>query len=901
VTLLVRVSTVVVLASLIAAAASAQSTAASLSGTVRDQQAAVIPGASISLRNIDTGQTNRTMTDRTGDFHAIGIAPGRYEIRVELSGFTPFVEPDVGLSIGQEAALDVTLTVAAVTETTTVVAAPAVGELSKTALGWTFSTKDIDELPVAARDFNNLALLTPGILVDHSTGRNPRTLIATAGQIGRNNTSLIDGLTVDEHLGGVTRGGVPLDAVKEFLVLTNTFSSEYGQASGAIVSVLTRAGTNRASGRAYYFHRADRWDATDGSARLASPPREKTRLEGRVLGGFFGGPLVRDRAFHFWSAEYTSRNTDSVVTSNLLTTFRPGVSPVLPERFREPQLLGRADFNLTNTNALMLRYRFDRTTETNRSADGSPGLVAPERRHDVTRRDHDFGVNDNHVFGATRLNEFRFQLASRRAAEDVTPYCPRCAAENRPGIFLGKAPIVPSARTENRWQFVDTFTWLVPDAVGDHTFKAGIEGSVITGTSFAPGGFDGIWRFTGVGGSFPFDPTQSQTYPTQYTRFVGEPTSALESRLYSSFLQDQWRLTSNVTVNAGVRWDYEDAVGASSDADNVAPRVGVSIDPWRSGRTAFRGGYGIYYDAVLYRALNNAATGSQITQIIISNPGYPDPYGPNPNRSGAIVTVPPSVNRLGAEIRTPHTEQVSAGLSHTYQSMTATADVVWARGHNLLRTRDINYPDLTNPARPRPDPAFQRIRVREMEGHSWYRALLLGVRKRHARGYSYGVAYTLSRSERDTEDWEFFAADQRDYDAERGPSSSDVRHRLSATIDVDLPFGIRWSTVLVVQSALPYNITTGTDDNRDGEPTTDRPAGVGRNSAREADLWQLDARLAKVLASSGVQVELLAEAFNLTNRRNWTQFDGVLSSVTFGKATDAGPPRQIQVGIRMGF
>jgi hypothetical protein len=124
---------------------------------------------------------------------------------------------------------------------------------------------------------------------------------------------------------------------------------------------------------------------------------------------------------------------------------------------------------------------------------------------------------------------------------------------------------------------------------------------------------------------------------------------------------------------------------------------------------------------------------------------------------------------------------------------------------------------------------------------------------------------------------------------------------VSATIDVDLPFEIRWSTVLAVQSALPYNITTGTDDNRDGEPTTDRPAGVRRNSAREADFWQVDARLSKVLASSSVEVELLAEAFNLTNRRNWTQFDGVLSRVTFGKATDAGPPRQIQVGVRMGF
>jgi hypothetical protein len=259
------------------------------------------------------------------------------------------------------------------------------------------------------------------------------------------------------------------------------------------------------------------------------------------------------------------------------------------------------------------------------------------------------------------------------------------------------------------------------------------------------------------------------------------------------------------------------------------------------------------------------------------------------------------VNRFADDIRTPYTEQFTAGVQHMKGEIVASADYVWAHGHNLLRTRDLNYPDLTHPNRPRPDPTFQRIRVRETEGHSWYRALLVGVQKRHTRKHSYGVAYTLSRSERDTEDWEFFAADQRDYGAERGPSSSDVRHRLSANINVDLPLGVRLSTVLTAQSALPYNITTGTDDNRDGEPVTDRPAGVGRNSAREAKFWQLDARASKLIGSGPPQVELLVEAFNLANRRNWSEFDGNLSSTTFGRPTDATPPRQVQVGIRVSF
>ena len=198
----------------------------------------------------------------------------------------------------------VRLTIAAVAETMTVRAENPAADVSRTTLGRTFATRDIDELPVAARDFNSLALLTPGILVDHSTGRNPDLTISASEQIGRNNTALIDALTDDDHLGGLMRSGVSLDAVKEFVVATHNFNAEYGQASGVIVSVLTRSGTNRPAGRAYYFHRDDRWDATDGAARLAVPPADKTEFEAKVVGGFGGGPLVRNRAFYFGSAEY---------------------------------------------------------------------------------------------------------------------------------------------------------------------------------------------------------------------------------------------------------------------------------------------------------------------------------------------------------------------------------------------------------------------------------------------------------------------------------------------------------------------------------------------------------------------------------------------------------------------
>jgi hypothetical protein len=225
---------------------------------------------------------------------------------------------------------------------------------------------------------------------------------------------------------------------------------------------------------------------------------------------------------------------------------------------------------------------------------------------------------------------------------------------------------------------------------------------------------------------------------------------------------------------------------------------------------------------------------------------------------------------------------------------------VWARGRHLLRSFDLNYPDLDNPSRPRPDPTLQRVLVREAKGHSWYRGLQVGLQKRYSARHSYSVSYTLSRSERDTEDWEFLAQDQRNYAAERGPSASDARHRLAASSNVELPMGLHFTLLLTTRSPLPYNITTGADDNGD-LAVTDRPLNVSRNSARGEPAWQLDGRLSRIFKIGRQRIELLADVFNTTNQPNWTAFDGVITNVTFGKPTSSTDARQVQVGVRVDF
>ena len=388
-------------------------------------------------------------------------------------------------------------------------------------------------------------------------------------------------------------------------------------------------------------------------------------------------------------------------------------------------------------------------------------------------------------------------------------------------------------------------------------------------------------------------------YPRLYQRNGGEPFYDVSSQLYTVFFQDQWQPASRLALNLGIRWDYEDAVRVARDADNIAPRIGVAFNPSRDGKTTIRGNYGIYYDAVLFQALVNTIRGSQVFRIQVEQPGYPDPYRFNPNRSEAPTSAAPNGRRFADSIRTPYTEQASVGLRHVRGPLSMTADAVWARGRNLLRLSDGNYPNLDDPLRARPDSNFQQITVRETEGRSSYRALLIGCEAAFAPLLIRCRLHAVARRARDR-NWDFVPQDQRDWAAEWGPSASDARHRLAASANGDLGLGVRLTSILTARSALPYNVTTGDDNNRDTYQT-DRPAGVSRNSARGDDFWQVDARLSKVFGSGTRRIELIAEVFNLFNHSNWTAFDGAVRNTTFGRPTDAAAPREVQVGIRVDF
>ena len=883
--------------------AAAQSTFATLSGVVVDEQRAVLSGASVMLRNLDTGGVRSTTADAVGSFRLAGLVPGRYELRLARDGFAPAAPATITLTVGEEARIETVLRVASINDAVTVNAVRVAGtEPTRTVLGRTFSEREIDALPVAGRDFTTLATLTPGVFPDLNQGGGSApnlTGFAAAGQMGRNNAILIDGLSHDDAMPGAMRGIVSLEAVKEFVVSSNGFAAENGQASGAVVNVVTRSGSNSVAARAFYYHRDDAWDATPGSARLVVPHVEKARLEQNVFGGSAGGPVRRNRVFYFGSLEHYHRETDHIVTSPALQLFRPGEDPRLPQRTRNPNVLGRIDGRLAQDHSLIARYRFDDSTATNRFIEADVRLGTGERAHDLIRRDQDLGIIDTQIVGNVGFNELRVLFGRRFVDLNVDAHCGiACPELNYPSIRLGKSFNLPQRRTEDRWQVADTFTRLLTGRAGQHMVKAGADVSFITDANFFPLNFAGTFTFPA---SLPFDAAAAGTYPAQFTSNTGSPTVDLKNNMFAVFAQDQWRPSSRLTVNGGLRWDYEDAPGISGDRNNLAPRLGVSYDVTGSARTIVRGSYGHYYDQIYLLVAREVEQAAGVAQVRINNPGYPDPLGPNPNRTGPTRFVP-STTRYGDRMKTPLAAEATLGIQRELGARTVvTIDGVRARGWHLLAARDLNYPDLNDPGRRRPDPEFQVIRAYETRGNSWYSAVQASLRRQPAAGFSYYVAYTVARTERDTEDFRFMPQDQRDYAADRGPGVNDSRHRLAANFTVDLPFALRVAGVTTARSGLPYNVTTGTDDNRDSFPTTDRPPGVRRNSGRGGPFWQSDVRISRAVRVQRIRLEFLAEVFNLSNRRNWIGYEGNLSSSQFGKPTAAAGAREIQLGVRVEY
>ncbi|MGH9785290.1 MAG: carboxypeptidase regulatory-like domain-containing protein, partial [Terriglobia bacterium] len=285
-----------------------QVNSATISGTVRDASGAVLPGASIAVLNQDTGLTRTVTTSTTGRYVAPALGLGNYQVTAQLSGFQTSVRSGVVLTVGQEAVIDVTLQVGAVTQTVEVTGEAPLIELSNANLGGLIDDQTIRDLPLNARSWDNLALLQPGIVkygTATSGGFNSGSGVnkfSAAGARSYSNSFLLDGTDVNDSSnqtpGGSAGTNLGVEAIKEFKIVATTFSAEYGRATGAVVSAVTRTGTNEFHGSLFEFLRNSQFDARNFFDEGELGPFRRNQF-----GGAIGGPILRDRTFFFGNYE----------------------------------------------------------------------------------------------------------------------------------------------------------------------------------------------------------------------------------------------------------------------------------------------------------------------------------------------------------------------------------------------------------------------------------------------------------------------------------------------------------------------------------------------------------------------------------------------------------------------
>jgi hypothetical protein len=897
---------------------------AQITGTVKDQSGAIIPGATIMSRNVDTGFTRVAVSDGQGEYRLPSLPPGRYAVSSELSGFSTETRPDITLIIDQTAIINFSLKPATVSETVTVTGESPIVDVTRSDVSTSVSSQQIQDLPVASRRWIDLAMLTPGTSQDNIRGQFYRGNV-NVGAGGReySNGFIVDGVNNTWAEMGEPRQNFAMDAIQEFKVSTSTYKAEYGLATGGLVSVVTKSGTNQAHGSGLLFFR----DASVTAKEFFQT--EKPDYRRYQYGGTVGGPVVKDKTHFFFAYEGTREKQFLTVNAKGLWPQYEGTFPSDQTRWTYNT---KIDHQIAQGQSLFFRYGAEdeyRPIITAGSAAANGGTTATSASFDFAVPRKSAVVGHTWVISPRALNDARFQYAF--AKYQVSP--PYSHGDWEPADFAARLPLCTPVFTypsitvggcgnaqmgpESRWELKDDFSYLMRSWGGSHQWKMGFDFSHIPFEGDLTNSPLGSWTFPK---DTPYNVNDPTTYPTQYMNSL--PTYAnIPIDVYAAYVQDDWQIADGLTFNLGLRYDLqrgsfnEDVPALLSsiqsklgrngsfpvdvsvipqpksgrgDYNNFGPRVGMAWDPAKNGVMNIHAAYGMFYDNMRTLQNFNELTWPQAQQIIISRPTFPDPLGGR-SRDSFVSTAPPNITVQSNDTVNPYAHQFNAGVSRSIaRDIAFTADVSITSRYSDRDTIDPNLPDPATRAKLYPQ--FGRVNLWVSTANNTYRALLLKIDKRMANRYQFLVSYTLSAA-KDTQATNLLGDRYGFYSIERY-GASDRRHRLVTSGIVQMPGDVQVSAIADFRSDLRFNPTTAIDINNDGY-TGDLPAGVMPGSGcRDMNLdavnafrrsrglaevttidcagfANVDLRLAKSFRFGNQRVELIAQLFNIFNRVNF--------------------------------
>jgi hypothetical protein len=922
-------------------AAFAQETvnSASLSGRVSDPQQDVVPGAQVIVRAKDTNVSTETVTDRQGRFRFPYLKVGPYEVTVHLDGFRD-VTRSLTLTVGSAFDLPIVLAVGGVDTSVTVTGDAPVLEAARSQIAGTISQAEVESVPLNGRNFLDLALLVPGVTPTNvgstqlfaETSAVPGAGVSIGSQRNFSNNFIVDGLSANDDAAGLS--GIPygVDAVDQFQVVTSGGQAELGRALGGYINVVTKSGNNTTQGDLYDYVRDDRLAAPNALTHAALPMHQNQ------YGASLGGPLVHNRTFYFANVEQRGLDQNGLVligapnvgtiNARLAATRYPGAlisTGLYPNPLDSSNVLAKIDHQAGSGDQVNVRYVLYHATSAN--SRGAGGLSAPTASSSLDNLDQAFSVSNTETLSARTVNETRAQVVHSNL--QAPPSDAIGPAVSVAGVAsFGTLSTSPTARVNTLYEVVDNLS----HQAGAHALRAGVDFLYNDDAITFPRSVRGTYAFSSLANFL------SGAYNNAgFTQTFGATEVAQSNPNVGVYAQDEWKVGSGLTVNAGLRYDLQFLKTIATDTDNVAPRIGIAWTPSSSRRTVVRASAGLFYDRVPLRALANALLSAgnttdlanlQQTSIALSPgqagaPVFPDILAaPAPSLTLANLTT------MDPHMQNAYSRQASVEVEQQLgDKSTLSAGYQYTRGVDLIIQVNQNVPSCvpsgTNNGC-RPNQAFANDNQYSPAAASSAHALHASFVQRPVGWGYYRVSYTLSKAMDNVGEF-FFSApiDPFDLSKDWGRSDDDQRHRLVIDGAIGTPtspgggawakltHGFQLSGMLQYYSALPFNITSGltTVQGTVGRPVVNG-AFIPRNAGIGPDFLSLSARVSRTFRlGARLRVEALAEGFNLTNRVNVVAVNGNFGagayplnpSANFGQPTAVGDPRSFQLAARVRF
>ena len=816
-------------------AARAQQSQGTLRGQVADELGGVIIGATVTATDANGVEKSAT-TDEGGRYVFSALPPGRYTVRVNQSGFSAYENAAVEVTAGRTDPLNIVLTVAIEQEEVTVTSEAPVGTDPESSAGAVILRgADLDALP---DDPDDLA----------------EALQALAGPSAGSD----DGAQI--YIDGFTGGRLPpKESIREIRINRNPFSAEYDRLGYGRVEIFTKPGTDRFRGQASF-------NFNDESLNSRSPfAPNRAPYQSRRYGGNLSGPLSAKKASFFLDFERRETDDNEVVQA---VTLNDALSPIAFNQTiltpnRRTTFSPRLDYQLNQTNTLVLRYTFERGTNQN---EGVGGFNLPTRAFDATDTQHTIQATETAVINGKVINETRFQYERDQRRQEGGTQAPTLRVLE--AFTGGGAQVGLSSNAQDRFELQNYTSW----AVGNHSLKAGARFRADRVRDISPQNFAGTYTFSGglapqldannqivtdaSGNPLLIDITSIERYrrtllfqrqnltpaqvrargggATQFSISGGDPEASVTYADFSPFIQDDWRLRPNLTLSAGLRYEVQKNISSHFD---FAPRLAFAWSPSgdpRKQRTVVRGGFGIFFDRfsenLTLQATRFDGTTTQQFVVTSATPGGQSvlDFFPNVPTLGELATfrTQQTVRRVAPDARTPYTMQTAFSVERQLPyRITLSVNYISARTLHVLRSRNVNAPLLNASGQPlrdalgnfiRPTQGLGNIFQYESSGFFNQHQLIVNVNNRFSKSLTLFANYTLNRARSNADGAGSFPVNQYDLAGEYGRSASDIRHRffLGGSIN-GLPWGIRVNPFVNINSGRPFNITTGRDTNGD--------------------------------------------------------------------------------------